>query len=137
MRPVAVRDIESVDVLLVEDSPADEVLLREGFRDAGHDVALRREGSAEGALLALRHRGAARLLVVDLGLPCLDGLSFLAEVNGRSGMPVVVLTGQIDGDAADRCAALGVAAVFEKPALAQEYRALAGELYRRWLETAS
>jgi two-component system response regulator QseB len=77
-------------VLLVEDDPLLGDALRSGLRQRGFDIDWARDGIA--ARLAMRGEDYAAV-VLDLGLPRLDGLSLLSSERARgSRLPVLVLT---------------------------------------------
>ena len=90
-----------IDVLLVEDDPADELITREAFADnkIGNTLHVARDG--EEALDFLFRRGAHTdavrpdLILLDLNLPKYDGREVLQQVKADldlSSIPVVVLT---------------------------------------------
>ena len=69
------------DILIAED----ELLLREALQDAleasGHRVAVARNGQE--ALRLLDRLGRPALIVLDLQMPIMDGVTFLAELRKR------------------------------------------------------
>lgn len=90
-----------IDVLLVEDDPADELMTREAFEDnkIGNTLHVARDG--EEALDFLyrrgRHADAVRpdLILLDLNLPKYDGREVLQVIKNDedlAAVPVVVLT---------------------------------------------
>lgn len=90
-----------IDVLLVEDDPADELITREAFEDnkIGNTLHVVRDG--EEALDFLFRRGAHTdavrpdLILLDLNLPKYDGREVLQQIKtdaDLSSIPVVVLT---------------------------------------------
>ncbi|MEW6677692.1 MAG: response regulator [Pseudomonadota bacterium] len=83
-------------ILLVEDDPSLGNGLMVGLRQAGHAVDWVRDGlAADGALKS----ETFDLLVLDLGLPRMDGLAVLRQLRGRGqSLPVLVLTAR-DGTA--------------------------------------
>ncbi|MFC4584636.1 response regulator transcription factor [Sphaerisporangium corydalis] len=83
------------NVLLVEDDATIRTALMRGLRDRGHAVS-----SAPTALDGLRQAVADRpdLVVLDLGLPDLDGTEMLRMLRAVSRVPVIVATAR-DGDA--------------------------------------
>jgi CheY-like chemotaxis protein len=98
-----------IEVLLVEDDPADVQLTQEAFKE--HNVRNRLTVVSDGveALAYLRrdsdtYPAAVRpdLILLDLNLPRVDGLQVLAEIKGDPDLrqiPVVVLTtSQADQD---------------------------------------
>jgi DNA-binding response OmpR family regulator len=93
-------------LLLVEDDAALVAALVRGFRGAGLGV-----DTARSAEEALEQLGLAEydLLVLDLGLPGIDGLALLRYLRDRQlGVPVLVLTAR--GDVTDRVAGLDAGA---------------------------
>lgn len=72
-------------------------------------------------------QGEHDLIVLDLGMPLMDGVSALEEVraNPKSrGIPVVVLTGMSDPELHAQVSALGAAALIMKPCGVQELGAV-------------
>jgi DNA-binding response OmpR family regulator len=80
-------------VLVVEDERDIRDLLRRYLERAGFTVLT--TGSGAEALELLR-RDAADLLLLDLGLPDIDGTEILAELGRTSRTPVLVLTARND-----------------------------------------
>ena len=82
-------------LLLAEDDPQLGDGLAVGLRQAGHAVDWVRDGrEADTALKS----GDYALLVLDLGLPRLDGMQVLAQLRARrQPLPVLVLTAR-DGE---------------------------------------
>ncbi|RLJ67668.1 response regulator [Sulfurisoma sediminicola] len=77
-------------LLLIEDDPMIGAGVQTGLRQAGYAVDWARDGEA--ATLALATQAYA-LLLLDLGLPRKDGLTFLAELRRRgNAAPVLVIT---------------------------------------------
>jgi CheY-like chemotaxis protein len=81
-------------ILIVDDDPATSDVLRLFLEHEGHNVIVAAEGGE--ALRLLREQGPPSLILLDLGMPGLDGWGFmdvLARHPEWSGVPVVVLTG--------------------------------------------
>ncbi|WP_030955769.1 response regulator, partial [Streptomyces sp. NRRL S-481] len=78
-------------VLLAEDDDGVAGALTEALYDNGHLPARVRRGEE----VLTRHR-QADLLLLDLGLPDLDGLEVLRKLRAVSALPVVVLTARGD-----------------------------------------
>jgi len=90
-----------VEILLIEDNPADIRLLEEGFREARVHNVIHAVTSGKEALDFLYrregHATAARpdLILLDLNLPGISGLAVLDEIKQDDALktiPVVVLT---------------------------------------------
>jgi two-component system alkaline phosphatase synthesis response regulator PhoP len=92
-------------ILIVEDEPQIARLVRDYLEHAGFAVLV--AGDGDGALHQVR---AAKpdLMVLDLGLPGLDGLDVTRTVRAFSAMPIIVLTAR--GDEADRIVGLELGA---------------------------
>jgi two-component system response regulator RegX3 len=78
----------SMRVLLVEDDPAIADGIRDALESAGHDVTTAATG-ADG-LIALGD--GAELVVLDLGLPDLDGVEVCRAIRRKSVVPVIVVS---------------------------------------------
>lgn len=76
-------------VLIVEDEPALRRALSINLRARGYEVAAVSSGTE-----ALRQAasGALELVVVDLGLPDLDGVEVIVGIRGWSRVPIIVLS---------------------------------------------
>jgi DNA-binding response OmpR family regulator len=76
-------------VLLVEDDASLQETQSLALRRAGFDVVVEGDGAAG---LARARRQAFRLLLLDVLLPRLDGLSICREVRRESRVPIILLT---------------------------------------------
>ncbi|GAA4046342.1 response regulator transcription factor [Nonomuraea soli] len=83
------------DILLIEDDVTIRTALSRGLRDLGHAVASS-PTALDGLRLAVQDR--PDLIVLDLGLPDLDGRELLRMLRAVSKVPVIVATAR-DGDA--------------------------------------
>src|SRR3954467_1838921 len=84
-------------ILVVEDDMQIARTLRDYLEVAGFDVTLVGDGSAA---LAGARGDKPDLIVLDLGLPSLDGLDVARELRRTSAVPIVMLTAR--GEEADR-----------------------------------
>ena len=89
-------------VLIVEDEDAIAEPLAEGLRREGFEVERAETGQA-----ALEATGAD-LVLLDLGLPDVDGFSVCRELRNRSGVPIIMLTAK--GEEVDRVVGLELGA---------------------------
>jgi chemotaxis family two-component system response regulator Rcp1 len=92
---------ESMEVLLVEDSPGDVRLTQEAFRDANISIHLHVASDGVEAMAFLRHEGPhvdsprPDIILLDLNLPKMDGREVLAHIKEDSSLktiPTVILT---------------------------------------------
>ena len=89
-------------LLLVEDDVTISVPLREGLIREGFEVEVAATGAA--ALAA----AAADLVLLDLGLPDLEGRVVCQQLRARSAVPIIVVTAR--GDEIDRVVLLELGA---------------------------
>jgi two-component system KDP operon response regulator KdpE len=82
-----------VSLLLVEDDPAIRISLTRALTARGHAVASVPHG---GAALSTVVRDQPDLVVLDLGLPDIDGRDVLSMLRGVSDVPVIVATARDD-----------------------------------------
>jgi two-component system alkaline phosphatase synthesis response regulator PhoP len=94
-----------VHVLVVDDEPAIVEIVRDYLADAGYRVSTARSGDE--ALRRLRSV-TPDLVVLDLGLPDIDGLDVARTVRQASAVPIIMLTARTDE--ADRVAGLELGA---------------------------
>src|SRR6476661_4864406 len=80
-------------ILVVDDEPKIADLARDYLEHAG--FAVRTAGDGEAALTAVR-RDRPDLVVLDLGLPGLDGLDVTRAIRRDSNLPVIMLTARDD-----------------------------------------
>jgi two-component system KDP operon response regulator KdpE len=76
-------------ILLVEDDAALLVALRALMRSKDYNVV---ETASGEEAIAAASRGETDVIVLDLGLPDMNGLEVLARVRGFSTVPIIVLT---------------------------------------------
>jgi two-component system, OmpR family, KDP operon response regulator KdpE len=82
-------------VLVVDDEPAIRRFLRTSLRTEGYEIVEAETGEA--ALAEIRRR-APDLVVLDLGLPGVDGLEVIRRLRAPPGsvVPIIVLTSRTD-----------------------------------------
>ena len=137
--------MESLEVLLIEDNPDHEELIRRAFADRGAPIALSVARHGEEALDYLFRRGEygdpersprPRLILLDLRLPRVDGLDVLAEIKSSPelrGIPAVVLTtSEAEPDVA-RAYDLHANSYLVKPVDFERFEDLVGKVESYWL----
>jgi len=92
-------------ILVVEDEPEIARLARDYLEHAGFAVLTASDGAAG---LALARTRRPDLLVLDLGLPGMDGLDVARSIRRASDLPIVMLTAR--ADEADKVAGLELGA---------------------------
>ena len=84
---------KSKRILIVDDEPQIQRFLKLGLTAAGYDILLAGDGAE-----ALRQSAAMvpDLVILDLGLPDMDGKDVLARLRQWSSVPVIVLSARDD-----------------------------------------
>jgi len=82
-------------ILIVDDDPNLLVLLADQLRADGYEIATARDGDE--ALRRLRG-GWPDLLIVDMMMPRMDGLSLAREIKTHADLPIIVLSAIDAGD---------------------------------------
>ena len=136
---------DEVHVLLVEDDPDHEELVRRAFLDRGARVTLRVVRHGEEALDYLFRRGEyrdaarsprPRLILLDLRLPRRDGLEVLAEIKSSPelrAIPAVVLTTSESEHDVARAFAHHANSYLVKPVEFARFEELIGDVEAYWL----
>ena len=132
-------------ILLVEDDPDDELLTRRALKknNVCNDVVAVRDGAE--ALEYLfgtgRHEGRdpdamPQVLLLDLGLPKVDGLEVLRRIRADERtrlLPVVVLTSSVDEEDMAKSYNLGANSVVRKPVEVARFCEAVVELGLYWV----
>ena len=115
-------------IVVADDDPQILSALRILLRAHGHDLALARTGKQ--ALDAAAHEHPD-LVMLDLGMPQLNGIEVIQAIRGWSRIPILVVSGR--SDSADKVAALDAGAddYVTKPFAADELLARIRALTRR------
>jgi chemotaxis family two-component system response regulator Rcp1 len=135
-----------LEILLIEDNPADARLVREALAEGDVRADLRWLASGEDALNYLRRTGpyagtqtTPDLVLLDLNLPGLHGQEVLTAIKTDPALlrlPVVVLTSS--ANPVDVHAVLGrhANAYFVKPQSYTDFLELVGYILRHWRHAA-
>ena len=118
-------------VLLIEDDVPVRELLGAYFKAKGHAVSTAADG-VEG--LKAFNAGLPELVLLDVGLPELDGWAVLEAIRASSAVPVVLLTALDDTEDVVRGLAMGADDYLTKPFDVRELDARVQAILRR-LET--
>jgi DNA-binding response OmpR family regulator len=116
-------------VIVVEDDSALGHFLSQGLKLDGYEVELAADGEAA---LARAAQTLPEVMILDLGLPRMDGLEVLEEMRERFGSTsVLVLTARAGMEERVRCLELGADDVVLKPFSFYELRARLRAMARR------
>jgi DNA-binding response OmpR family regulator len=115
-------------LLIVEDAPDINQLLTVFFHQAGYNTLAAYDGRAA---LDLFGRERPDLVILDLGLPDMDGLEVCRQLRQESAVPILMLTKR--GELEDRVKgyAAGADAYLVKPFMIEEVQAAVQALLRR------
>jgi CheY-like chemotaxis protein len=110
----------SVSILIVDDEPDVAELFRQRFRREARQgtYVLHFAGSGEDALQLLAHGIEPQLIVIlsDINMPGMDGLSLLREIKRRRPeLPVMMVTAYGDEERRRRAGEYGAAKFITKP----------------------
>ncbi len=124
-------------ILLVEDNPADVILIREALRQTGVPHQLDVAGDGVDALARL-HSSARHpeLILLDLNLPRKDGRDVLKEIkqNGAlSAIPVVILTTSSSDEDILRSYELRANSYIRKPVDLEQFTQIVQSIDEYWL----
>ncbi len=134
--------IDPVEILLVEDDPADVDLLQKTMADWRIVANLHTVEDGVDALAFLHHKGPyaevprPELIFLDLNLPGIDGREVLAEIKNDHDLkqiPVVVFTTSQEEKDIDRCYLLGANCFITKPVGLAEYGRVIKSIEEFWL----
>ena len=104
-------------VLIVDDDPAQRRILEETLKRQGFETRTAASGEQALQILESPDRGNVNLVLLDLVMPEPGGMAVLERVQGKSGMPpIIVQTAHGSIDAAINAMRLGAADFVIKPA---------------------
>lgn len=102
-----------LSILVVEDEAVQALALGAALKELGHQVAALARDGEEACLL--RAQLNPDLVVMDIQLPRLDGLSAAVAMNQSSPLPVILITAVNDHGFVERAADAGVYGFLVKP----------------------
>jgi CheY-like chemotaxis protein len=141
------NDEKQVCVLLIEDDPGDQKLIKMALMNQDCVINLMVASSGEAAMDYLRMStddvaGYPRpnLILLDLNMPGLGGTDFLRKVKADEDLcsiPVVVLTTSDSETDIRECYALHAAGYIQKAAMPEEFRNVLKRLTRYWFSVSA
>lgn len=135
-----------VTILLAEDDPGDQMLIRKAFTDESADCRINIVEDGDELVDYLSHAGAysdkdvsprPRLILLDLNLPKKDGREALGEIKADSDLrriPVVILTTSDQQADIIQCYDLGANSFITKPSSFDGLTAMAREIQSYWFD---
>lgn len=127
-------------ILVVEDEPADVMLIQLAFQQCGFPVRLEFAPNGEEALSTLSSAsGQHDLVLLDINLPRMNGKEMLRElrlVDELKGVPVAVFTSSTNATDVSDCYRLGANCYVEKPTSFEALLNVVRQLSAFWMQTA-
>jgi CheY-like chemotaxis protein len=119
-------------VLVVDDIPANQTVIRTLLQKRGHDVQVAGDGREA---VDLHKRSTFDVLLMDVQMPTMDGLQATAAIRnmddpGRSRVPIIALTSHAQADDRVRCLQAGMDDYLAKPVAAERLIELVERLGR-------
>lgn len=130
-----------LEILIVEDNPADALLVSELLREVGVPMNISIAEDGQKALDILDgHNGHPErpppdLIVLDLNLPKVHGFDVLMHVRtmpSHGPIPVLVMTGSLNPEDETKARSMGATDYCIKPVCSEDFRSLI-DLFRRSL----
>ncbi len=112
--------LKTAHITLVEDNPADVLLVRKALQEKGIPFELTCFGDGEEAVrsLTLQERDEPDIILLDLNLPMIEGVEVLRKLRsipGLVGVPVAILSSSASPTDVHRTKLLGIARFISKP----------------------
>lgn len=132
-----------VDILLVEDNPADAELIRQGFFECDVSCNLHVVGDGREALDFLHRQGKyagsprPSVILLDLNMPRMNGREFLAvfkQEESLKSIPVIVLTTSVADNDIRESYRLHANAFVQKPVDFDEFLDVVRNISSHWLD---
>jgi len=120
------QDLKTASIFVIEDNPADVLLIRKALEEKGIKCALTCFENGETALRNLSQQGRLLpdLILLDLHLPMADGVEVLGKIRGMprfSEVPIVILTSSESPSDRQRTARMGAARYIRKPSRLEDF----------------
>ena len=140
------NESKTVTVLLVEDDPADQKLVKIALAHQGKNCEIYVAGNGEEALEYLRQSNDGKLqnprpniILLDLNMPGMGGREFLKEIKADddlSSIPVVILTTSDSETDIEQCYRLQASGYVQKPASPTEFQQVVKKFAKYWFVTS-
>ena len=120
------RTVKTASIVLVEDNPADVLLITKALKERGIKCSLTCFQDGEKALKNLSQAGRLEpdLILLDLNLPGIDGIDVLTKICTTPGLlkvPVVILTSSESPSDMQRTQRIGASRYIRKPTGVEDF----------------
>lgn len=122
-------DVESVEILIVDDSPIARKFIRRSLENMGLERFTEAENGVEAAQLISKH--FFDLIVTDYNMPVMDGrelLDYIRKDSPQASVPVLMVTSEENNQRLAAVQKAGVSAICDKPFLPETVRKLVRNL---------
>lgn len=124
--------METIEVFLVEDNPADVLLIRVALSQLAVPLKLLVAKDGEQALQMLSSADfQPQLMILDLNMPRIDGQTLLKECQ-RTKIPIVIFSSTQNKVEVQNALALGAREYVQKPLGFEPYAAAIRGIVKRW-----
>ena len=122
--------MNSPKILVVDDNPSDLALVVAALSDANYTLVT--EVDSRRALKRFEDEGPWHLVISDLKMPAIDGLTLLNKIKARDPLvETIIITGHADTGSAIEALDLGAFSYLTKPLHPQELRHCVGRALER------
>jgi CheY-like chemotaxis protein len=134
---------QAIEILMVEDNPADVELTKEAFSEGKLNNTIRVVNDGEEALDYLYKRGrfadaiTPHIILLDLNLPKINGREVLATIKGDaelSSIPVIILSSSEDSADIKSSYALNANSFVTKPVAIDDFLEVVKSVEHFWVE---
>lgn len=111
-----VLSLESSTILLVEDTPINQMIVEEALSSKGYQVIVAHNG--EDALVKLKNHPDISLILMDIQMPVMDGVKCTETIRSMSAyehLPIIALTANREQETRDTCLKVGMNDFLVKP----------------------
>lgn len=88
-----IMQMENIRVMIVDDGDAIRDVIRIYMRNAGYEVAAAKDGQEA---LEILEKYAVQLIILDLMMPRMDGVSFCMKLREKSQVPIIMLSAKTE-----------------------------------------
>ena len=106
-------------ILVADDDPSIADLLRSDLEAEGWQVYATYNGDET---IKFIHENKPDLVILDIGMPGVDGVEICRHISAISTIPVVFLTARHDAETRSQCLALGAEGYVTKPFLPEQVK---------------
>lgn len=106
---------QSLNILVAEDSPANQMVIRLLLNNLGHNVTIANNG-LEAIKIAKENEQSLDVVFMDISMPEMDGITATKEIRERSiALPIIALTAHAMPDDKAQCLSSGMNDFITKP----------------------